>query len=92
MHWSTLQWAAELQLGPPSVARMTDVLPGSEASVGKSAFSVAAVGVDPTGMVPVGRLMARAKAMATGFSSSHEPAGVGCPGVVGKTSSPARHA
>src|SRR4051794_5581572 len=49
MHAAEAHTAAELQFGPPSVARMTNVRPASLESVGTSAWSEAAVGVPPSG-------------------------------------------
>jgi len=51
-HSSTPQFAVELQLGPPSVARMTYVFPGSDASIGARFSRVIAVGVPPLAMSP----------------------------------------
>src|SRR5262245_52195242 len=47
MHCVWSHVAAGLQLGPPSVARMTNVRPGSDLSGERSPRSVAAVGVPP---------------------------------------------
>src|SRR6185503_21177799 len=49
MHASALQPAFALQLGPPSVARMTNVRPERPVSVGRRSRSVSAVGVPPNG-------------------------------------------
>ena len=48
MHSDEAHVDAALQLGPPSVARMTNVLPCSAFSFVASADSVAAVGVPPS--------------------------------------------
>ncbi len=50
------------QLGPPSVARITNVFPASAASVGVSAVTVAAVGVPPT----AGRFVEKVNASVVG--------------------------
>src|SRR5215471_11841488 len=77
-----------LQLGPPSVAKITAVLPGSRLNVGMSAVSEAAVGVAPK--TPPDDRTAVAKPFVTG-PSPQLPLGRASPGCVGKTSSPTAH-
>src|SRR5690242_13294801 len=91
MHLLASHVAAGLQLGPPSVARMTTVRPRRPASVGASRDNVAPVGVPPMGMLPEGMLIDREKARVTSPSTLHAPVGSGSPGRVGNTSSPVAH-
>src|SRR5262249_43569393 len=88
MHPLASHAVASLQLGPPSVARMTTVLPARPLNIGRSARSVDRVGVEPK--APRGALMAAAKALVTG-PSPQAPLGSASPGRVENTSSPTAH-
>jgi hypothetical protein len=52
-HLSNPHDAAGLQFGAPSVARMTNVLPGSFCKMGSAAAREELVGVPPAGAAPV---------------------------------------
>src|SRR5215472_7210998 len=51
VHWSSPQDSDELQLGPPSVARIANVGPSKDVRMGASLRKVAAVGVPPSGFM-----------------------------------------
>ena len=70
-------FAAALQLGPPSVARITKVLPGTFFRLWKTERSACAVGVPPDGAPAV----VLSSVLVVGPSTPG-----GSPGLIGKTS------
>src|SRR5262249_38746438 len=82
-HWSLVHMSAELQLGPPSVERMTTVRPFSLVSWGRSALSVLAVGVPPAGVTEVAAMKPPVVGPTVGDTGS--------PGETWNTSPPGMH-